>query len=117
MAVRPMRRPWKWAALAQAAAAALLVVAAPRLWQPRSEASVADAVIASHVRSLMANHLTDVASSDQHTVKPWLDAKLDFAPPVVDLTNGGFPFIFGRLAYFHNPPLAALLFPRRKKFV
>jgi len=89
-AARHRRRAWKWAALAPfAAAAALLVVAGPRFWPPPSEASVTDAVIAAHVRSLLANHLTDVASSDQHTVKPWFQGKLDYSVSVTDWAAEG----------------------------
>ena len=77
--------PWNWLALAAAIVLVALIACSlvPRLQQPGADQFLATQLIASHVRSLMANHLTDVASSDQHTVKPWLDAKLDFAPPVV----------------------------------
>src|SRR5207302_1175535 len=91
--------PWNWLGLAAAITLAAIIVlnVAPRLQRPEADRFLATQLIASHVRSLMANHLTDVASSDQHTVKPWLDAKLDFAPPVVDLSPKGLPLIGGRL--------------------
>jgi anti-sigma factor RsiW len=111
--------PWNWLGLAAAIILAAVIVwnFLPRLQQPGADQFLATQLIASHVRSLMANHLTDVASSDQHTVKPWLDAKLDFAPPVVDLSGEGFPLIGGRLDYLDNHPVAALIYQRRKHFI
>lgn len=111
--------PWNWLALAAAIAVAAIVASSflLKLRQPGPEQFLATQLIASHVRSLMADHLTDVASSDQHTVKPWLDVKLDFAAPVVDLSGDGFPLIGGRLDYLDNHSVAALVYQRRKHFI
>jgi anti-sigma factor RsiW len=110
---------WNWLALAAAIvlAAIIALTLVPRLQRPGADQFLATQLIASHVRSLMANHLTDVASSDQHTVKPWLDVKLDFAAPVVDLSGEGFPLLGGRLDYLDNRPVAALIYQRRKHFI
>jgi anti-sigma factor RsiW len=111
--------PWNWLGLAAAIifAAIIALNVVPRWQRPGADQFLATQLIASHVRSLMANHLTDVASSDQHTVKPWLDAKLDFAPAVVDLGSEGFPLLGGRLDYLENRPVAALVYQRRKHFI
>jgi anti-sigma factor RsiW len=114
-----LETPWNWLGLAAAVmlAAIIVLTLVPQLQRPGGDQFLATQLIASHVRSLMANHLTDVASSDQHTVKPWLDTKLDFAPPVVDLSEKGFPLVGGRLDYLDNRPVAALIFQRRKHFI
>ena len=111
--------PWNWLALAAAIILGALITAVflPRMGAPNADQFLATQLIASHVRSLMANHLTDIPSSDQHTVKPWLDAKLDFAAPVPDLSSQGFPLIGGRLDYLDNRSVAALVYQKRKHFI
>src|SRR5215472_14736743 len=75
------------------------------------------AVIGSHIRSMQADHLTDVLTSDQHTVKPWLSARLDVSPPVRDLKDAGFPLVGGRLDYVDGHPAAVVVYRRAKHVI
>jgi mycothiol system anti-sigma-R factor len=111
---------WRWLA---AAAAILLVTgvawfAVPHFMGTNMQSAVTSAeIIDAHIRSLQAGHLTDVASTDQHTVKPWFDGRLDFIPPVHDFMDEGFPLLGGRLDVLGERNVAALVYGRRKHFI
>lgn len=109
----PSWREWTTigSGLALAASLALFIAAPLREPDPTNE------LVAGHVRSLLADHLTDIRTSDQHTVKPWFSGKLDFSPPVADLTDAGFPLIGGRLDYLSGHVVAALVFRRREHLI
>jgi anti-sigma factor RsiW len=115
-----LRMPaWRWLAVGLSFALFAIIVGSLTLMRssPTADELLARELVASHVRSLMANHLTDVASTDQHTVKPWFDGKLDFAPPVTDLSAQGFPLVGGRLDYINNRSIAALVYQRRQHLI
>ena len=115
------RWTWNWLRpmwLAPFAAAALVTVVTLHFWTLNwAENQRRQEILSAHVRSLMGDHLTDVASSDQHTVKPWFTGKLTFSPMVIDPTAEGFPLIGGRLDYVAESPMAAVVYQRRKHYI
>ena len=118
---RKHARPWWKAgwlrefAVAGAAAVLTLAIAVNRFETPR--APVERQIVDSHIRSLQPEHLVDVPSSDRHTVKPWFQGKLSFAPPVPDLGADGFELVGGRLDVIGGRPAAAIVYKRRNHVI
>ena len=115
------RREHLWRAVSLAASAAFLIVLTAgiitRFNLPSPEDRTMHDVVSNHIRSLMVSHLADVASTDQHTVKPWFNGKLDFAPQVQDFAADGFPLIGGRIDVVSDQPVAALVYRRNKHYI
>ncbi len=113
---RPEPDRWRWlsgGALAGCAATVLAWVVGTAVIDWRANEDVAVEAVATHVRATLNNHLIEVASSDQHTVKPWLSARLDYSPPVQDLTSEGFPLVGGRLDTLDKQRVATLVYHYR----
>lgn len=114
-------RPWRIIlprVVSVAAVIAIIVLGGATLWLARTHGqSLERDLVDAHIRSLQADHLTDVTSTNQHTVKPWFDGKLDFAPPVVNPASQGFPLIGGRLDYLDGHPAAVLVYRHDKHLI
>jgi anti-sigma factor RsiW len=111
----PLPRFWKWLAFGSMAVAVVAILVRPTGIPQNDE--LTGELVSAQARSLMANHLTDVLSSDQHTVKPWFAGKLDFSPAVTDFSAQGFALVGGRLDYLESRRVAALVYHHNKHFI
>jgi anti-sigma factor RsiW len=111
--------PMGWLQFAGSLAAAIVLSSTVTYYwmlASNTDRAVGD-VVEAHVRALVTNHITDVASSDRHTVKPWFNGKLDFSPPVKDLAAEEFPLVGGRLDYIGGRPVAVLLYRHNQHWI
>jgi anti-sigma factor RsiW len=121
--VRPRAFAWRWTTIGASLALILLIALGVWKFVPRSTVPAGDEllvqeIVTDHVRSLQVPaHLTDVLSSGPHTVKPWFDGKVDFAPPVKDFADQNFRLYGGRLEYLNNRSVAALVYQRRQDYI
>ena len=116
---KPSIRPTWWLTLAAAAVFVIVLGSRflPNLTQSRGGDEMTAAIVDAHLRSLQPGHLEDVISTDQHTVKPWFDGRIDFAPPVHDFVSDGFPLQGGRLDVVRGKTVAVLVYGRRKHII
>jgi len=116
---RAVRFRWRWVGAAACVALCIgLGFGLARLgFAPSVRERLTQEVASAHIRSLQAEHIVDVPSSDRHTVKPWFNGKLDFSPPMPDLEKEGFPLVGGRLDYLNGRPVAALVYRRREHLI
>jgi len=105
-------RSSNWAALGAMAMSLAVLSISVNLYRqiPSPEQRLTQELVDDHVRSLQSNHLFDVISTDKHTVKPWFNGKLDFAPPVIDLAQQGYPLVGGRLDFLNGRAVAVMVY-------